>query len=133
VGFDVVDRDVDAGFFRGDAGVDHHAVGHLAEAHGDEVGEADVGARQPGAEPDAEEGEDDAEQEQAENGDNDQDDGGQIDGGRWCMAWSVGFGWRNDEAEIVRADDFERGPGGDLAGLAERFVAFAIDPDIAAG
>jgi hypothetical protein len=48
------------------------------------------------------------------------------------MVVVVGFGWRNDESEIVGTDDFERGSHRHLAGLAERFVAAAVDADVAA-
>ena len=65
VGFDFVDVDFDAGFLRGDAGVNDRAVRYLAEAHGDEIGEADVGTGEPGSQPDAEEGEDDEGEDEA--------------------------------------------------------------------
>ena len=78
VRLDVIDGDVDARLFGGDAGVHDQAIGDLAEAHGDEGEDADVGAGEPSAQPNAKEREDDAQQDEAADAECDEENDGGV-------------------------------------------------------
>ena len=54
---------------------------------------------------------------------------GQVEHGVCQLVLVMGY----DQAEIVGTGDLERGAGRGLAGLAESFVASAVDEDVTAG